>query len=96
MGHLTLGAMDDPFHSFQLIRELGRRVFGLYGRDRGIRGVKLSSVSQHAPGDAREFVGEGDRQLVAVHPCGCLMPIDVNAEVERALVMGRLSRCTAR
>ena len=80
MGHLTLGASDDPFHSFQLIRELGFRLRGLDGCDAGIRSVKLPAISQHAPGDTRELVGEGDRQLVAVHPCGCLLEPCAEAE----------------
>ena len=37
----------------------------------GMTDLEIAPVTQHRPGDAGKFVGEGDREYVGVQPSGC-------------------------
>src|SRR6516225_12014016 len=70
-GHQTLDAFIDPFHAFFSIANSNEAsASDCHGLTTG--DVENLLVAQDAPGDPRQFVGQGCCQLVAMQPWRCV------------------------
>jgi hypothetical protein len=68
LGQQTLGAYLNPFHAIFLTRVLGPGSFDLDDCDLFSVGVEGFLVSQNAPSDTGQLIGQSRGELVSMKP----------------------------